>query len=208
MYENIGLKHRNKKVQVASNESLWQVMNYINQVSDQLITLGTVFEKLTVAELLSKFHVWRKTLIHSRVPKSSHDIYKLVQNTKTIISCISSLMSILLRAVFTWRIRCGGVTTLSTFSCHCHCVSGQCRRDCQAVKRQRPGSMWCRYCHINRCHSTNSVHSQLSIRWRWFLHTEVPHAFQPSTRRYGVATATATWSRERTARSETLPRAS
>jgi len=85
MYENIGLKHRNKKVQVASNESLWQVMNYINQVSDQLITLGTVFEKLTVAELLSKFHVWRKTLIHSRVPKSSHDIYKLVQNTKTIM---------------------------------------------------------------------------------------------------------------------------
>lgn len=86
-------------------------------------------------------------------------------------------MSTMLRAVFTWRIRCGGVATLSTFSCHCHCVSGQCRRDCQPVKRQRPGSMWCRYCHINRCHSTNYVHSQLSIRWRWFLHTVVPARF-------------------------------
>lgn len=105
-------------------------------------------------------------------------------------------MSTVLRAVFTWGIWCGGVATLSTFSRHCHCVSGQCRRDCQPIKRQRPGSMWCRHCHINRCHSTNFLHSQLSIRWRWFLHTAVPHAFQQSTRRYGVATATATWSRE------------
>jgi hypothetical protein len=80
--KNIVIK-KTKKVNPASNESLWQVMKNINRVSDQLIILGTVLEELTVAELLSKFHVWRKTMIHTRVRKSSHEIHKLGNNNLT-----------------------------------------------------------------------------------------------------------------------------
>jgi hypothetical protein len=76
--------------------------------------------------------------------------------------------------VFTWRIRCHGVAALSTLSRHCHRVSGQCRRYSQSVQRQCPCSMRCRQCHINRFHSSNPVHSQFSLRRRWFLHIEVP----------------------------------